>query len=264
MIRNLTGLLAALGYALEWFARATRDGRTPPSVDPARPAAVVEEEADNSELVLIAEIFERLSDRYLDEVRGWDALSGVLLGAIFALFVLFVDKVESFTWAPAALLSIPALLTVLNLRGGIEYYSPDPDLFEEAYVEDSSNALANLIASYKRDASENGLLRNRKRSGFYRALAVVALVGLVAVAGKEYTLLGSFHETNQTRPQSSRPPAGRPGDRRQRTVRREHRFCAAPAQGESHALEASELQFQPLRGPSSCPRQGKKVARQRY
>ena len=200
VIRDLTGMLAALGYVLEWLARAR--GNAPhllTDVPPQPPPAVVEEEVDNSELVLIAEIFERLSDRYLDEVRGWDALSGVLLGGIFALFVLFVDKVDSFTWAPAALLAIPAFLTVWNLRGAVEY-SPDPDLFEAAYEEDSANALANLIASYKRDASENGVLRNRKRFGFYRALAVLALVCLVAVAGKEYTQYQEYHETEQAHP----------------------------------------------------------------
>jgi len=209
VLRDLTGLIAAVGYALEQIVRLSGSG---PSAALA-PAAVLDEgEIDESELIVIAEIFERLSDRYLDEVRGWDALNGVLLGGIFALFVLFVDKVESFTWLPSVLLAIPAVLTGLNFRGSVAY-SPDPDLFEVAYEEDSANALANLIASYKDNALSNGVLRNRKRAGFYRALAVLIVICLVAAGGKGYTLLRQDHETKQTAPSGSRLLAAAPWDR---------------------------------------------------
>ncbi len=225
MFRELAGLFAAIGYALEALHRF-RSGDDAPIAHAPAPIVMDEEEVDESELFAIAEIFERLSDRYLDEVRGWDALNGVLLGGIFALFVLFVDKVESFTWLPSVLLVVPALLTAWNFRGAVAY-SPDPDLFEEAYQDDSANALANLIASHKENALSNGVLRNRKRFGFYRALAVLIVICLVAAGGKVYTQFEDFHEIKQAVPSGPRLLARAPCDCQAWSVRRDGRLRRA-------------------------------------
>jgi hypothetical protein len=250
VIRDLTGLFAALGYALDSFGRVAGSSAEP---QPLPPAELLEDEVDESELIVIAEIFERLGDRYLDEVRGWDALNGVLLGGIFALFVLFVDKAESFTWIPSVLLVVPAGLTAWNLRGSVEY-APDPDAFQAAYEEDSANALANLIQNHKDNATANGVLRNRKRAGFYLALIVLVGVCLVAAAGKRYTQLQEPHETKQAAPQG-RLLAGAPRGRGDRPGRREDRFPAAAPQGKPNARTPRDVQLQPLRRPQSGHRQ---------
>lgn len=219
MVRDLAALLAALGYVLDRFtAIVGTERRTDPY--PAEPELVI----DESDLRYLADTFDRVNERLLDEIRGWDALSGVLLGTIFAVFVIFIDNVGSFSWWSIAALSLPTLLTAWNFGGRVSY-SPDPSLFQPAFAEDPHEAVLNLIEDHKADIAANAALRNKKRVGFWRALSVLIVACLVAAAFKQYNHGEETHgQWNAERlvPQGQAgdqgSSGGHPGEREQRSA----------------------------------------------
>jgi hypothetical protein len=142
---------------------------------------------NDADIRYLADLFEHVNQRVLDEVRNWDALNGVLLGTIVAVFVLFLDKVDSFTWIPIVGLSVPTILTLRNFGGRI-WYSPDPNFFGPRFMVDPANAILNLIEDHKSDITRNAALRNVKRGGFVVAMVSLAIVCLAAAVLKQYTV----------------------------------------------------------------------------
>ena len=99
-----------------------RDRPAPPTapMSPAVPGALTE-----TDLRYLAETFEHVNDRVIAQTRSWDRLSAALLGAIVAVYVLFVDKAEIY-WLALLTLVIPAALLYGNTEDRVRY-SPDSE-----------------------------------------------------------------------------------------------------------------------------------------
>jgi hypothetical protein len=135
---------AAIGYALR-RRQFTTLAATPPRMAPipVRSASGVAD-ADPGYL---AGTFERLNDRIIAQVRVWDGLSAAVLGAIVAVYVLFVDKAEVY-WPALLALTVPAALLYRNIEDRIGF-APDPQAFEGAYRTKPEAAIEALVRDEK-------------------------------------------------------------------------------------------------------------------
>lgn len=188
---NILG--AVIAAAAIWYAvlgRRTEPSNGAPPAPPIPPTPqTVALEAD---LRYLAETFEHVNDRVIAQIRGWDGLSAALLGAIIAVYVLFLDKAETY-WLALPALAIPAVLLYVNTEDRIRY-SPDSEPFEDAYFNHRFQALEGLVVDRKTCIHENRGLRRNKRRGFYRSLNWLICVCLAAAACKGYNGHGEINE----------------------------------------------------------------------
>jgi hypothetical protein len=144
-----------------------------------------------ADLRYLAETFEHVNDRVIAQIRGWDGLSAALLGAIIAVYVLFLDKAETY-WLALLALAIPAILLYVNTEDRIRY-SPDSELFEEIYFKHRFQALEGLVADRTTCIHENRTVRRNKRRGFYRSLNWLICICLAAALCKGYNGHGEIN-----------------------------------------------------------------------
>lgn len=186
-LRDLINLATAAAAALERVLAVTSPG--PPQVE----IASDEDATVDADIRYLAETFERVNEKHIDEIRSFDALNGVVLAAIFGIFLYFLDKDQ---WLLLISLVAPASITIWNFRGRVAF-SPDPALFEPLFAEDPSDAMKVLIENHKRDITKNARLRNRKRQGFTLALAALFAVAIAAAGSKEVQSM-SAHEAQRS------------------------------------------------------------------
>lgn len=189
-MRGIGSLLAAaaIGYALR--RRRPRNLAATPASSTASiavPPACGASEADSRHL---AEKFEHVNDRVIAQVRAWDGLSAAVLGAIIAVYVLFVDKADVY-WPALLTLAIPAALLYDNIEDRIGF-SPDPRSFESAYRMSPAVALESLVKDEKAFIERNTVVRRNKRRTFYRSLHWLAVACLAATLCKGYNAHGEI------------------------------------------------------------------------
>jgi hypothetical protein len=177
------------GLFLSVFGARSRDRRADQfasqsdgAVHSVSPAQRAPDEADYRHL---ADLFERVNDQVIGEIRGWDTLASAILGGVIAVFVLIVDKAETY-WPVLTVLWIPAVLLWVNTSEEVGY-APEPDAFQPAYLVDRLTALEGLVAGHRESIRSNRETLASKERGVRRALILLGLVSLLAVGCKIYT-----------------------------------------------------------------------------
>jgi hypothetical protein len=125
--RDITSLLVASGYFLERLSNIAGGSTLSEAVNQPNPAASPVAAPSEDDFRYLADIVYRVNEREIDDIRGWDALNGVLLSAIVAVYLLFVDKIDAFS-ALYYLPAIPVIATIYGLTGDV-LYSPDVKVF---------------------------------------------------------------------------------------------------------------------------------------
>jgi hypothetical protein len=186
-------LAAIVAAAVVWYTLRSRSlakpmARPRPSFAPARerpPGGLSE-----ADFRYLAGTFEHVNDRVMAQIRAWDGLSAAVLGAIVAVYVLFVDKADVY-WPALAALIIPAAFLYGNLEDRIEF-SPDPLVFEQAYRANPAAALEGLVDDHKTFIRSNTAARGNKRQAFYRSLYWLFAACLAAALCRGYNAHGEI------------------------------------------------------------------------
>jgi hypothetical protein len=124
-----------------------------------------QDDVDAIELRFVVELAERANDRFLSDIRAFNAVAYGLLGPLFALvaFVDYADRWNALTLAFTALGLVFTFLTLLSGDG-----APTPTIadrsFFDMFSKDADLARRNVIADFEQWGPANWDRRERKRS----------------------------------------------------------------------------------------------------